>query len=157
MEFELKTYKIFKIKYYLKKNKLFFFCTTTSLELKNWLPIEQTLKQSSLNYYRLSNALAIRTIKASVYKNFKQLIHSLTMFVNFQLATSLKLKILINLEKILTLLSIKLNNKIYSILQLENLIFLNYKFNIFQLYQFFIIYFAFLLKIIQKKFRNNVI
>ena len=151
MEFELKTYKVFKIKYYLKKNKLFFFCTTTSLELKNWLPIEQTLKQSNLNYYRLSNSLAIKTIKASIYKNFKQLIYSLTVFISFQLATFLKLKILINLEKILTLLSVKLNNKIYSILQLENLIFLNYHFNILQLYQFFIIYFAFIFKIIQKK------
>jgi hypothetical protein len=151
MEFELKTYKVFKIKYYLKKNKLFFFCTTTSLELKNWLPIEQTLKHLNLDYYRLSNSLAIKTIKASIYKNFKQLIYSLTVLINFQLITSLKLKVLLNLEKILTLLSIKLNNKIYSILQLKNLIFLNYRFNILQLYQFFIIYFAFIFKLIQKK------
>jgi hypothetical protein len=151
MEFELKTYKVFKIKYYLKRNKLFFFCTTTSLELKNWLPIEQTLKQSNLNYYRLSNSLAIRTIKASIYKNFKQLIHSLTVLISFQLATFVKLKVLLNLDKILTLLSIKLNNKIYSILQLKNLIFLNYRFNILQLYQIFIIYVVFVFKIIQKK------
>ena len=140
MEFELKTYKVFKIKYYLKKNNLFFFYTTTSLDLQNWLPVEQTLKKSNLNYYRLFNTLAIKTIKASIYKNFKQLIHSVTMFVNPQPTISLKLKILVNLEKILTLLSIKLNNKIYSISQLENLIFLNYNFNILQLYQFFIIY-----------------
>jgi|APIni6443716594_1056825.scaffolds.fasta_scaffold00765_11 hypothetical protein len=157
MEFELKTYKVFKIKYYLKKNNLFFFYTTTSLDLQNWLPVEQTLKKSNLNYYRLFNTLAIKTIKASIYKNFKQLIHSVTMFVNPQPTISLKLKILVNLEKILTLLSIKLNNKIYSISQLENLIFLNYNFNILQLYQFFIIYFASVFKITQKKFRNNVI
>lgn len=157
MEFELKTYKVFKIKYYLKKNIFFFFYTTTNLDLKNWLPVEQTLKKSNLNYYRLSNTLAIKTIKASIYTNFKQLIHSLTMFVEPQPTTLLKLKILANLEKVLTLLSIKLNNKIYSMSQLENLIFLNYNFNILQLYQFFIIYFVSLFKITHKNFRNNVI
>lgn len=157
MEFELKTYKVLKIKYYLKKNKLFFFYITTSLDLQNWLPVEQTLKKSSLNYYRLSNTLAIKTIKASIYINFKHFIHSLTMLVNPRPTTPLKLKNLVNLEKVLTLLSIKLNNKIYSISQLENLIFLNYNFNILQLYKFFIIYFVSTFKITQKKFRNNVI
>ena len=158
MQFELKTYKVFKIKYYLKKNKLFFFCTTTSSQLKNWLLLEQILKKSNLNFYRLSNSLAIKTMKSSIYKNFKQLIHSLTLFVSFQLLQKyLKLKVLTKLENVLFLLSMKLNNKIYSILQLKNLIFLNYNFNILQLYQFFIICFTFLFKTTQKKFRNNVI
>lgn len=147
MEFELKTYKIFKIKYYLKKKKLFFFCTT-NLQIKNLL-IEQTSKQLNLSYFRLSNKLAIRTIEFSIYKNFKQLIHSFTILVSFQL---LKLKTLTNLENVLILLSIKLNNKIYSILQLKNLIFLDYNFNILKFYRFFIIYFEFAFKIIQKNF-----
>ena len=151
MEFELKTYKSFKIKYYLKKNNLFFLYSTTSLDSKNWLPIEQTLKKSNLNYYRLSNTLATKTIKASIYINFKQFIHSLTMFVCPKSTTPLKLKNLINLEKVLTLLGIKLNNKIYSISQLKNLISLNYNFNVLQLFQFFVIYLISIFKVTQKK------
>jgi len=151
MKFELKIYKVLKIKYYLKKTKLFFFYTATSLNLKNWLVIEQTLKKSNLNYYRLSNTLSIVTIKASIYTNFKQLIHSLTMFVAPKLKTTLKLKKLINLEKVLTLLSIKLNNKIYSISQLENLNSINYNYTVLRLFQFFIIYLTNAFKLAQIK------
>jgi hypothetical protein len=140
MKFELKTYKVFKTKYYLKQNKLFFFYTATSLNVKSWLVIEQTLKKSNLNYYRLSNTLAIKTMKGSVYSNFKQLIHGLTMLVNPKPKAILKLKKLIDLEKVLTLLSVKLNNKIYSILQLRNLNFLNYNQTVLKLFQVFIIY-----------------
>jgi len=152
MKLELKIYKVSKVKHYLTKNKLFFFYTATSLNLKNWLIIEQTLKNSKLEYYRVSNTLAIKTLKASIYINFKQLIHSLTMFVNPKLKTILKLKKLINLEKVLTLLSIKLNNKIYSSLQLKNLNFLNYKYTILRVFQFFIVYLTYVFKFTQKNF-----
>ena len=157
MKFELKTYKVFKIKYYLKKNKLFFFYASTSLSLKNWFIIEQTLKKSELTYYRLSNTLARKTMKISIYTNFKQLIHSLTMFVNPNSKTILMLKKLINLEKILTLLSVKLNNKIYSISQLKNLNSLNYTNTVLRLFQLVIVYLTYTFKLAQKKFRNNVI
>jgi len=151
MKFKLKTYKVFKTKYYLKQNKLFFFYAATSLSIKNWLAIEQTLKKSNLNYYRLSNTLAIKTIKTSVYTNFKQLIHSLTMLVDPGPKTILKLKKLINLEKVLTLLSVKLNNRIYSISQLKNLNSLDYNQTILRLFQFFIVYLTYVFKIAQKK------
>jgi len=151
MKFELKTYKVFKTKYYLKQNKFFFLYAATSLNLKNWLVIEQTLKKSNLNYYRLSNTLAIKTMRASIYTNFKQLIHSLTLFGNPKPKTTLKLKKLINLEKVLTLLSVKLNNQIYSILQLENLNSLNYNHTVLRLFQFFIIYLIYAFKFAQKK------
>lgn len=150
MEFELKTYKDFKIKYYLKENKLFFVYTTTSINSKNWLTIEQTLKKYNLNHYRLSNNLAIRTIEVSAYRNYKHFIHSLTMFISSKSKTPLKLKNLISLEKVLTMLSVKLNNKIYTISQLKNLISLDHNFNILQLFQFFIVYLIFIYKITQK-------
>jgi hypothetical protein len=151
MKFELKTYKILKKKYFLKQNKLFFFYAATSLNLKNWLAIEQTLKKSNLNYYRLSNTLAIKTMKSSIYVNFKQLIHSLTMFVNPKPKATLKLKQLRNLEKALTLLSVRLNNKIYSISQLKGLNSLDYNFTVLRLFQFFIIYLTYSFKLTQKK------
>lgn len=150
MKFELKTYKIFKIKYYLKKKKLFFFYATTSLNLKSWLSVEQTFKKSNLTFYRLFNTLAIKIIKKSIYTNFTQLIHSLTLFVSLKTTKTLKLKNLTKLKKVLTLLSVKLNNKIYSILQLKNLIFLNYNINILQFYKSLIVYLIFVFKIAQK-------
>jgi hypothetical protein len=151
MKFELKTYKVFKIKYYLKQNKLFFFYAATSLNLKNWLLIEQTLKKSNLNYYRLSSTLAIKTMKKSIYTNFKQQIHSLTMLVSPKHKIPLRLKKLTNLEKALTLLSVKLNNKIYSISQLKNLNSLKYNQTVLKLFQFFIIYLTYAFKLTQKK------
>lgn len=151
MKFELKTYKVFKTKYYLKQNKLFFFYTATSLNLKSWLAIEQTFKKSNLSHYRLSNTLAIKTINASIYCNFKQLIHSLTMLVNPEPKITLKLKKLIGLEKVLTLLSVKLNNKIYSISQLKNFDYLDYNQTVLRLFQIFIIYITWAFKIAQKK------
>ena len=151
MKFELKTYKVLKIKYYLKKNKIFFFYAVTSLNLKSWLVIEQTLKKSNLNYYRLSNTLTIKTMKTSIYTNFKQILHSLTMFVNPKPNTTLNLKKLINLEKVLTLLNIKLNNKMYSILQLKNLNSLDYNHIVLRIFRFFIVYLTYAFKLTQKK------
>ena len=150
MKFKLKAYKVFKTKYYLKQKKLFFLYAATSLNVKNWLTVEQTLKKSNLNYYRLSNTLAIKTMKASIYTNYKQLINSLTILVNTGSKTALELKKLINLKNILTLLSIKLNNKIYSISQLKNLNSLDYNQAVLRLFQFFIIYLTYAFKITQK-------
>jgi hypothetical protein len=154
MEFELKSYKVFKIKSYLKKNTLFFFYTTTSLNLKNWLLIEQTLKVSNLNYYRLFNTLTRKTLKKSVYINYKQLIHSLTMFVSPKSATTLKLKKLINLETVLTMISIKLNNKIYSVCQFKKLNLLNYNTNMLLLFHSLISHltYSFRINTSQKRF-----
>ena len=95
--------------------------------------------------------MARKTIKASIYTNYKQLIHSLTMFVNPKSKTTLTLKKLINLEKILTLLSVKLNNKIYSISQLKNLNSLDYTNTVLQLFQFFVVYLTYVFKLAQKK------
>lgn len=99
----------------------------------------------------MSNTLAIKTMKESIYTNFKQQIHSLTMLVSSKPRVPLRLKKLTNLEKALTLLSVKLNNKIYSISQLKNLNSLNYNQTVLKLFQFFIIYLTYAFKLAQKK------
>ena len=63
----------------------------------------------------------------------------------------LKLKRLIGLEKVLTLLSVILNNKIYSISQLKNLDYLDYNQTVLRLFQVFINYLTWAFKIAQKK------
>lgn len=154
MELELKTYKVFKIKQYLKKNKFFFFYATTSLNLKNWILIEQILKISSLKYHRLFNTLARKTLKTSIYKNYTNIIHSLTMFVSPKPTTALKLKKLTNLETVLTMLSIKLNYKIYSVYQVKSINLLNYATNVSIFVHSLVTYliFCFRIEIPQKNF-----
>ena len=147
MEFELKAYKIFKIKSYLKKNIFFFFYTTTSLNLKTWILIEQVFKISDLNYYRLFNTLTRKTLKKSTYKNYRHLIHSLTMFVSPKSTITLKLKKLIKLETVLTMLSIKLNNKIYSVCQFKKMNLLNYTANILLLFHSLIMHLLYCFRI----------
>ena len=73
------------------------------------------------------------------------------MLVNPEPKITLKLKKLIGLEKVLTLLSVKLNNKIYSISQLKNFDYLDYNQTVLRLFQIFIIYITWAFKIAQKK------
>jgi hypothetical protein len=73
------------------------------------------------------------------------------MLVKPEPKTILKLKRLIGLEKVLTLLSVILNNKIYSISQLKNLDYLDYNQTVLILFQGFIIYLTWAFKIAQKK------
>ena len=129
MKFELKSYKVLKIKYYLKQNNFFFFFAIASLNLKNWVLIEQALKKSNLKYYRLINTITKKLLKKSIYKNYCLIINSLTMFVNSKQITT-ELKNWINLENFLSLLCVKLNNKMYSVAQLKTLNSLDYKINI---------------------------
>jgi hypothetical protein len=144
MKFELKFYKVLKIKYYLKKNYYFFFFATTSPNLIKWRLIEQALKKSNLKYYRLINSVTRKILKKSIYKNYRQLINSLTMFVYSEKTTVVKLK---NIENSVTLLCIKLNNKMYSIAQLKKFNFFNYKTNILLFFQSLILQLIFCFKI----------
>jgi hypothetical protein len=129
MEFELKNYKFLKIKYYLKKTNFILFFNGTNQNLKNWILIEQSLKKKNLNFYKIHNKLIIKAINNSIYKNLKFLVNGVIIFLQPNTITLLKLKTLITINPLLTLLSIKLNNKFYSISQLKNIMFLNFKKN----------------------------
>jgi len=135
MEFELKNYKFFKIKHYLKKTHFFFFFNGINLNLKNWILIEQTLKKLKLKFYKIYNALIIKAIKNSIYENIKSLISGLIIILKPNSENLLKLKKLLTINPLLTLLSIKLNNKLYSIPQLKKIIFLDFKKNAAILYK----------------------
>lgn len=126
MDFKLKNYKLLKNKQYIKTTKLFFVYNGNNLNFENWILIEQILNKLNLTFYKIYNTLIIKNLLNSIYTNLKHLIHSNIIFINTNIKTKIKLKNLINLNVILTLLCIKLNNKIYSTAQIKNVNLLDY-------------------------------
>ena len=136
MEFNLIDYKLFKIKYMLKFIPLFFFFNSTRLKSKNWVFVEQALNIIKLNYYKVYNISTNKVISNSVLKNGNKLIISgTTLFVNlnikkpnnkdFPLITKL-----IHAHSLLTFLSAKINNKVYSSIQIQKINFSSYNKNL---------------------------
>lgn len=126
MELKLNTYKFFRINCYLKNNNLFFIYNGNNLKTENWIKIEQELFKYNLKYFKLYNSLAKKTFKNSIFKNFLQIINGLIIVISFK-KNLINLKKLINFNKYLTLLCIRINDNIYSLKQIKNLITFNYK------------------------------
>ena len=122
MDFNLKNYRVFKVKTYFKKCNFFFFFHSIKVISNEWVAIEQYLKKLKLKYYKIFNGTTRKTIDNSIYKNFSKLISGTILFVEPQFKTTvLNLNLLEKeLKPLFALLSIKLNDKIYSVEQLKN-------------------------------------
>lgn len=141
MHFEFRDYQFSKIKQFLK-NKFLLFSNGANQNSQNWLTVEQGLSNSNLKYYKIYNKIALKVFKNSIYKEIKQMIRGTFFFLKLGETSVLmnKHKLFKELESIsFTLLSVKLNNKIYSIVQLKNIKSLNYRNNVAVLYQFFLV------------------
>ena len=137
MDFNLKDYQIFKLKKYFKNNDFFFLFHSAKLSLNQWTIIEQNLKKLKLSYYKTLNGTALKTLKNSIYKNISSVISSFVVFINPKFKTTeFDLDLLIkNLKPSFSLISLKLNNKIYSPAQLKGVKSLSYKKNMFNLHK----------------------
>jgi len=120
MDFNLKTYKRFKIKHYFKTINFFFFFHGTFLNNENWIKIEQGFVTHELKYVRVLNKLMINTLKNSIFKNLVVLIHGPIILLN-NVNVKLTFKELENINPLISLLGFKLNNKVYSRKQIKNL------------------------------------
>ena len=120
MDFNLKTYKRFKIKHYFKTINFFFFFHGTSLNNESWIKIEQVFVNHELKYFRILNKLMIKTLKNSIFKNLVVLIHGPIILLN-NVNVKLTFKELENINPLISLLGFKLNNKVYSRKQIKNL------------------------------------
>jgi ribosomal protein L10 len=152
MDFNLKTYKCLKIKYYFKKINFFFFFHGTSLNSTNWVKVEQLLNKDELKYFRVLNTLLINVLNNSIFKNLIILIHGPIVLVHTN-STKLIFKKFYNISPWISLLGLKLNNKIYSKKQIKTLKKLSYVENVYGFYnsvQFFT-------KMPYSKFRNEKI
>ena len=142
MEIFPKIYKINKNKNYLKTNNLLFFLNGTNIKSNEWIKTEQTLKIDKFSYYKVLNKSILITLNKSIYCNIKSsIIASLILFVTPESNNKiLNTKILNKLELLnFIVLSLNLNNKIYSLITLKKINSFIYSSNALILYKFLIL------------------
>jgi len=146
MELTTKSYKINKIKNYIKTNHIFFLFTGNTMKSYDWIVTEQILKNISFKYYKISNITAIKTFNQSIFDQTKATINGITFFIipNPNVSSITKQLLFNKIKPLLfSLIAVKINNKIYSNKQLKNTRSLNYKTNKLLLYQFSITHLKF--------------
>ena len=126
MEITIKKYKYLKIKRYFKNSN--FFLIYNGINVKNFIIMDQKLKKLDLEYYKIYNKLTKKVLKNSIYKNYHSLTNSLIIIIKPKSKfTNLILNDFLNLDDSLNLLTIKMNNKIYTVSKLNSSLQLNYK------------------------------
>lgn len=115
MKFTVKTYKHLTLKIYFKEFGFFFLYNT--IVQKNNFKIPQELKTLELRHCKLYNTLAIIIMQNSIYRNYTSLINGLVMIVLPK--TTMNLNTLVQFNDIVTPVGVKINNKIYSIKQIN--------------------------------------
>ena len=139
----IKKFKVWKIKNYIKKHKLFLFLNGSRVTYRDWLETEQLLKQFNLNFYTVNNNICINVFNNSVYKNFIQTINCTVLLARQKKIENilLFLKSLTELKSLMIIpISLKLNHKIYILPQLKNLELFDFKHNIIVLRKKLIMY-----------------
>lgn len=135
-----KIYQFKKTKLYLKNNNLLFFSNGINQTSKNWVKIEQGLQKLKLIYYKSYNKLTLKILLTSIFLNFDKIVSGPFFFLKPDQNFFEKYKIISFLENFkslfFSLLAIKVNNKIYSLLQINNINSFKYKSSIILLYQF---------------------
>ena len=139
MDFNSKEYQRVKLKKFFKTNDFFFLFHSAKLDLSQWVQTEQNLKKLKLKYSKILNGATLKLFQASIYRNLSSIICSFVVLINPTFKTTdLKLKpIEKDLKSSFKLISVKLNNKMYSTSQLKGLNNLSYKSNVFNLYKSF--------------------
>ena len=129
---KFKRYKLSKVKNFIKKNPVLFIHHTLNLNSKSWNKIEKKLNTAGLKYYKLNNTLANHTLINSVFVNYKPLLSGSLCFVYPKTIHDFDSNPqgIIQLNKTMPVLAVKLNKKIYSKNQISNITTLNYKKNI---------------------------
>ena len=141
MQFNLKSYQIYKTKKYLK-NDFLFLAIGANQNSQNLINISQNLHKLNLTYYKIYNNTSIKMFKNSVYQNLSKTLNTTLFFLKPQRNDKFLTKnnLINTLKNILfTPLMVKLDKKIYLVTQLKNLRSLNYTQNVAILYQFLLI------------------
>jgi len=104
--------------------------------LNQWIYTEQKLKKLKLNYSKGLNGITLKLFTNSIYKNISPIVCSFVLFINPNFKTTeLRLdSIKKDLKPSFELISVKVDNKIYSTSQLKGLNDFSYKKTVFNLY-----------------------
>ena len=124
MLLEKKDYEMLKAKTYLKSENLTFFSDGVNRNPRNLLNVEQDLKALGYCSYKVLNKITLKTLNDSIYPNVKPLFNGLSFFIRpFKKSYKLKKNIFQkSFEPLLFfVIAIKVNNKVYSKMQIENL------------------------------------
>jgi hypothetical protein len=110
---------------------------SAKLNLTKWTNTEQNLKKLKLNYYKPLNGTTFKTFKTSIYQNFSSVVGGFIIFINTNYKTTeLDLSSVIkSMKPFFVLISVKLNNKIYSPAQLKGMKNLSYNKNMFNFHK----------------------
>ena len=133
MDHNLKKYRVLKIKNSFKNSDLLFFYHSSKIKSNKWMLTEQHLKKIKLEYHQIYNGTAIKTINDSIYLNINQVITGVVIFTkSIFKSTTLQLKtVKSDLSPSFILLFLKLNNKVYTLPQFNNINVFNYKTTVF--------------------------
>lgn len=129
MKFELKGYKLQKIKNCFKKEPIIFVFNISNTNAKNWLNVEQKFYKYNLKCTKVCNTLSKKSLNNSVFKNAGVLMNGSICLVYLRNAQnfSVALHKITKINPSLILLGLKLNNKIYSANQIHKISNINYK------------------------------
>ena len=134
MYFTLKNYQVLKLKNYFKSKSLFIVLHCAKLNLKDWIYIEQKLKELKVSYYKPLNKIVLKELKNSVYINYSFVINGFFLFISFD--NSKKMFDIVNkLNLLFVIICFKLTNKLYSPKQLNKFQFLFFKENVIKFYK----------------------
>ena len=139
MDFNSKEYQRVKLKKIFKTDDFFFLFHSAKLDLNQWIQTEQNLKKLKLKYSKILNGATVKSFQSSIYRKLNPMVCGFIVLItpNFK-TTDLKLKpITKDLKPSFELISVKLNNKMYSKSQLKGLNDLSYRSNAFNLYKSF--------------------
>ena len=136
MDFNSKDYQSVKLKKFFKINNFFFLFHSAKLDLRQWIQTEQNLKKLKLKYLKALNGSTLKLFKSSIYENLSPIIGGFVLFLSSSFKTTeLRLNsVKKELKPSFELISVKLNNKLYSTSQLKGLTTLSYRKNVFNLY-----------------------
>ena len=140
MKFNFKEYQKQKIQNYFKNNSFILFAVNANQKSQNRVILEQTLYKLKINSYKIYNKTTKKVIKNSIHKNIVSIISTTFFFLKSKSYKSfIKTEILSLLNNVFfTILAIKLNKNIYSILQFKNILSLHYRKSVSILYQCFL-------------------
>ena len=115
MKLNIKECLIIKTKKYLKKNKLFFLFNGVNTSAYHWRKTERGLDTMEFLIFRSLNKTTTKKLKNSTFKYLKEIVSGLAFFLKPKnKAQHSKDVLLFKFSPLLlTLLAIKVNNKIY--------------------------------------------
>ena len=129
---KFKIYQVKKLKFYLKKTDLILFLYQPNLNVANQLELEQKLFKNNLRLYKIKNSLMRKVINRSVFLNYFVMFNGPLCIIRVKNTKifNTNFQNILNINTIVPSLTIKLNKKIYSNIQLKTLSTLNYSQNI---------------------------